>query len=218
MPGLPCNTHRFSLFAVSAAAMALGVVGPQREARADEVSSDGKGIIGVGLLGAEAVTITESIIGVKEPWAYIVGGLVGAGGGAVGGYFIEQGSSDGKLPGYLLAAGMAMVIPAVVLSLNATRYTPEAGTVEDHAPTGPTPEPGSPAGSIGEKPGAAPPPPASAPPTPPPQSLLDIRGGVFRVGLPVPTIKPVYSVAEQQQYGIVREGTEVRMPVLHVTF
>jgi hypothetical protein len=36
--------------------------------------------------------------------------------------------------------------------------------------------------------------------------------------LPVPTIRPVYSMAEQIQYGIVREGTEVRMPVLHVTF
>src|SRR4051794_860844 len=50
-------------------------------ARAEEVSPTGKGMVGGGLLGAEVVTITESLIGIRNPWAYVIGGVVGAGGG-----------------------------------------------------------------------------------------------------------------------------------------
>jgi hypothetical protein len=73
------------------------------------------------LLGAEVVTIIESIAGVRPGWAYAVGAIVGAGGGGVGGYFVEQGSTDGKVPMYMLAGGLALIIPSVVLTLNATR-------------------------------------------------------------------------------------------------
>ena len=216
------KTHRLAVLASAAAFAASAVLAPVREARADEVSSTGKGIVGVGLLGAEAVTITESLIGVHEPWAYIIGAIVGAGGGAVGGHFVEQGSNDGRAPMYCLAGGMALIIPALVLTLNATRYQPEAGATEDRVPTGPTPEPGAPGGSIGEPttaPASPPPaPPSTPPPAPPPQSLLDIHRGDFRLGVPVPSIRPLYTMAEEQQYGIRREGTEFRMPVLQVTF
>jgi hypothetical protein len=216
MAALARKTLRFAVVAAVAAATAIAA--PAREARADQVSSTGKGIVGLGLLGAETVTIVEGIAGVREPLAYIIGGVVGAGGGAVGGYFIEQGSSDGELPMYLLAGGMALIIPAIVVSLNATRYQPEPGATEDHAPTGPAPEPGAPGGSVGEPAPAAAPPPATTPPAPPPQSFFDIHQGSFRLGIPVPQVRPVFSLAERQQYGIREEGTELRMPVLRVTF
>jgi len=139
----------------------------------------------------------------------------------------------------MLAGGIALIIPAVVLSLNATRFQPEEGTPEDAAPTGPAAEPGNPSGSVvngtgnpsspnvapppsGPPAPALPPPPPPTPtpapaPTPPPQSLFDIHRGEFRLGIPVPNVVPVFSLAEQKQYGLHAE-TELRMPMVHMTF
>ena len=139
------------------------------------VSPNGKGIIGGAFLGAEVVTITESFAGAHQGWAYLLGAGLGAAAGGVGGYFIEHNdSSDGKVPAYLLAGGVGLIIPALVLSLNATRYIPAETATEDRAPTNaPAANPGSPGGNSATVPGSAPPasttpPPASAPPTPAP--------------------------------------------------
>ena len=43
-----------------------------------------------------------------------------------------------------------------------------------------------------------PPPPPAAPP---PQSLFDLHEGTFRMGVPVPDVRPVFTVAQQRQYG-----------------
>jgi hypothetical protein len=227
------SSHPFgvALAAVLGAAM---VSAPSRPARADStsVSPDGKGIVGGALLGAEVVTMTESIAGLRPGWAYAVGAIAGAGGGAAGGYFIERASysSDGRIPTYLLAGGLALVIPAVVLVLNATRYMPDESAAEDNVPAGgPAAEPGTPTGNIITPSGGGAttsPPPSSAPtpppppppaPTPPPQSLFDVHGGSFRFGVPVPDIRPVFSLAEQRQYGM-QAQTELRMPIVHVAF
>jgi hypothetical protein len=229
------RTSRPVLVATAAILGITVVTAPCRDARADEVSPNGKGVVGGALLGAEVVTITESLAGVRPPWAYVVGGIIGAGGGGVAGHFIEQdnASQNGRVPMYMLAGGLALIIPAVVLSLNATRWQPEEGATEDSAPTAPPAEPGVVGGSIVTGPASppasaqptAPPagtpaqPPAAAPaaPTPPPQSLFDVHGGSLRLGLPVPDVRPVYSTAERRQYGMQAE-TEVRMPMLHMTF
>jgi len=237
MPLPRLTSRRPGLAPAVAVAALLGVVAvsaPAREAQADEVSPDGKGIVGGALLGAEVITITEALAGVKPAWAYAVGAIVGAGGGGVAGHFIENGSTDGKVPMYMLAGGLALIIPAVVLTLNATRWQPEEGATEDNVPTGPAAEPGTVGGSIvGSPPNAPPPatpappgptpalpPPAAAPPapTPPPQSLFDVHGGSLRLGVPVPDVRPVFSVVEQKQYGLLHAETEVRMPMLHMTF
>jgi hypothetical protein len=234
---LPSGTPRSSVLAAALLVGAVVVAGPAKEARAENVSPDGKGIAGGALLGAEIVTITESIAGLRPGWAYAVGAVAGAGAGATGGYFIERASwsDNGRVPTYMLAGGLALIIPAVVLVLNATRYLPEEGATEDKTPTsGPPAEPGTPSGSVvapqGETPGGAPatsppppPPPAStepapAPaPAPPPQSLFDVHKGAFRVGVPVPDVRPVFSLVEQRQYGM-QAQTEIRMPVVHVSF
>jgi hypothetical protein len=39
----------------------------------------------------------------------------------------------------------------------------------------------------------------------------------LRLGLPVPSVVPLFTVAEQRQYGM-KNDTELRMPVLHVVF
>lgn len=220
---LSCKTHRPQLLAAAALFGVSALVAPLHSARADEVSPTGKGIVGGGLLGAEVVTITESLVGVRSGWAYVLGAVIGAGGGAVGGYFVEQGSSDGKAPMYMLAGGMALVIPAIVLTLDATRYRPEGGVTEDNVPVGPPAEPGVPGGSVVSPPagGAGPAMPAPAPapaPAPPPQSLLDVHQGDFRLGLPVPAVVPMFSATEAKTYGLTRNDAEFKMPVLHIAF
>jgi hypothetical protein len=219
------------------------------DARADEVSPTGKGITGGALLGAEAVTIVESLAGVQKPWLFVLGAVGGAAAGGVGGYFVEQGSSDGRVPVYMLAGGLALIIPAVVLTLNATRYHPDEGAAEDKgAPTEIPADPGATGGSsvgapAGGSPAATPPapPPSStpAPATPPggpqgkrekrertpaviPDSLVQLSVGPvapteLRVGVPVPNVRPMWSLNEQRQYGL-QQGTELRLPVVRVTF
>ena len=137
---LPRKTLRPAVLATAALFGATTLATPLREARADGTSI-GKGVVGGSLAGADVVTIVESLAGVHAGWAYAVGAIVGAGGGGVGGYFIGNGSDDGKAPTYLLAAGMALIIPAIVLTLNGTRYIPEEGATEDRAPTAPAPSP-----------------------------------------------------------------------------
>jgi hypothetical protein len=234
------NMHRPAALAIAAVLGAGVLVAPEREARADDVASSGKGIAGGALLGAELPTIIEGIAGVRPTWIYIVSAVVGAGGGGFGGYEIEKNSTDGKAPMYMLAGGLALVIPAMVLTLNATRYQPEEGATEDRTPVGPAAEPGTPGGSITGTPGGAAsptpapptPPPAAPPPAaaPPPQSLLDFRihpgqasgggqaGSVFRVGVPAVEVRQGMSLKEAALYGVKDTGAAVHMPVLHVAF
>ena len=216
-------------------------------AHADEVSPDGKGIVGGALLGAEVVTVTESLAGVRAGWAYGVFGGAGAVAGGVGGYFVEHASSDGQGAVYLLAGGMALIIPAVVLTLNATRYHPSDSATEDKPPPGIPADPGSPSGSAVTGPGVVAPAPSSAPagasppatgvptsslaPTSVPvspssgtsaasRSLVDLgiaKGTSLRFGLPVPEMRPMYSAAEQKTYGLPQHA-ELRMPVFRLSF
>jgi hypothetical protein len=200
-------------------------------AHADEVSPTGKGIVGGALLGGEVVTITESLFKVHPGWAYALGGGLGAVRGGIGGFFVEQASSNGDAPVALLAGGMALIIPALVLSLNATRYQPSESATEDKPPADVAPaNPGVSGGSAvtGPPPGtdSAPPPampnPSPVPPaTPgPPLSLLDVNlpaESGLRVGVPVPQVRQMYSTLEQKTYGL-PQRTEVRMPVFRLTF
>lgn len=177
-------THSFGtkLRATLLAALAAGaVVAVSDTARAEDVKPTGKGIVGGALLGGEVVTFGEAIFGVRAPLAYIIGAGVGMGGGGVGGYFLEKQVSDGRIPAYVLAGGLALLIPAVVVALDATRYMPPEGAREDRPVNLPASDPGKPGGSsvIGAEPttpstttppGTVPSPapaPAPAPTTPP---------------------------------------------------
>jgi hypothetical protein len=226
--------------ALLAAVSALTALAPA--AHADEVSSTGKGIAGGALLGGDVVTIVESLIGVRQGWAYALGGGLGIAAGGVGGFFIENASSNGQASTYVLAGGMALIIPALVLTLNATRYHPSESATEDKPPPGiPPADPGSLGGSPVSAPGGVAPGPAPAPPSSPavtpgptseatPQapapvtSFLDLgvakEAGAatgFRLGLPVPDVRPMYTMAEQKAYGLPQRA-EVRMPVFRLTF
>lgn len=213
--------------AVTATSLAAAMLLSPSTARADnevgDVSGTGKGIAGGALLGAEAVVIVESVAGVNNDWAYVIGAVLGAGAGGAGGYAIEQSDSSGKAPVYLLAGGVGLAIPAVIMWLNGVRERPSDGYSSDRIPpNAPPANPGVPgATSVG----APPPAPASAPMGAPststapraPLSLVDVNGGTLRMGVPVPEVRPTFTMSEVRQLGV-QQQTEVRMPLVKVTF
>lgn len=199
---------RGSLVAATVAAAAL--LAPA-EARAEgPVSGDGKGIVGGALLGGEVVTITMGAIGVEKGWPYFVFGGLGAVGGGVGGFFIEDNVSDAEVPVYMLAGGMALLIPSVVIALNATSYqSPEA----DEAPAEPAAPPGTVGGSVSVSQADE----AAPPPAPPPHSAVAVADGSVAFTLPAPEVRPIYSKREIAQYGV-EQRHELRFPVLSASF
>jgi hypothetical protein len=242
------NTLRACALAAAMVGSAGAIVATPSTAQAEEVSPTGKGIVGTALLGGELVVFTEAIFGVRSTTAYLVGAGAGMVAGGVGGYFIEQAVSDGRIPAYLLAGGLALLIPAIVVTLDATRYLPAEGAREDKPVQNlPPSDPGKPGGSsvVGAEAPATPPPattppagggtaPATPPTTPqtppaggggtksperaPQASLFHLNEGSLRIGLPVPEIRPVLGANERVKMGVDNKGSEVRFPVVRVTF
>ena len=212
-------------------------------AHAEEVSPAAKGVIGGALLGSELVVITEAIIGVRSPLAYGLGAGLGAVAGGFAGFGVEKSVSDGRVPVVMLAGGVALIVPALVVTLNATSYSGNPDAKEDKAPTNlPPADPGQSGGSPvqGVTPAAAPAAPAAAPaggaggagtttPAPqapqaeapkavaPPTSLVSVSPSQFRLGMPVLEAHNVFSMQERRQLGMA-QVTEVRLPVVNVTF
>ncbi len=205
---------------IVAAGAALAWLAQATPSRADDVSPTGKGVVGGGLLGAETVMLVEAAVGVKPGWAYAVGGVVGAGGGVVAGWQFQK-NADPKVSLYLLAGGLALVIPTAVAVLQATSYKAPEEYTEDHPASGaPVPEPPRPT-----TPG---PNPAPGPQTrlhyhwqaaqlKMPLGLVDVDDGSFKVALPAVEVRPVYDVSELRQYGL-EQKHELRVPVFSATF
>jgi hypothetical protein len=82
-----------------------------------------KGTLGGAMLGAEVVMLGESAFRLRPAWMYLVGGGAGALAGGYLGYHISDGSSN-KPPSFLLAGGIALIIPTIMGVLTATEYAP----------------------------------------------------------------------------------------------
>jgi hypothetical protein len=219
-----------TLAAVLAVSGDAGAYGP--------VEVTGKGIVGGALLGGEVVTITMGAAGLRKGWPYFVFGGVGMVGGAIGGYYVEKktavvvnGSVQSGGPAepamLMLAFGMGLVIPALVISLNATAYKPPESDRTEPANNEPA--------SDSPKPSPAPAPAAAPAPTSHntrykahfrseiaemphiPTSLLDMYRGKLALGVPAVAVQPLYSQSEMWKYGVA-QGTEVRLPVFKATF
>jgi hypothetical protein len=207
-----------------AALAAAAVVGGSGSARAEEVSPTGKGITGGALLGGEVVMLGEAIAGVKPTWAYVVGGVLGAGGGGYLGYLAEK-NGDPKISFYMLAGGMAFAIPTTVAVLQSTSYKPEQDYTEDRPATGaPVADPPQPSAP----PGAAPKAPSGSTSTlhlhweqpfavPMPTGVVAVQDGAVGMAVPAVEVRPMYSAAEMQKYGVGQQA-EVRLPVFSATF
>jgi hypothetical protein len=193
---------------------------------AEEVPATGKGIVGGALLGGEVVMLVEAAFGVKSGWVYVLSGVVGAGAGGFGGSIIEK-EADSKVSVYMLAGGMALVIPTIVAVLQATSYSPPEDYTEDK-PSAPFP--------AGE-PLKGSPPPSTSPAGPGPGSpgptslryhwkdaklqipvgLVDLDEGAFKVAVPAVELRPVYRPDELQKYGL-EQKHELRVPIFAATF
>lgn len=91
----------------------------------EQVRGTPKGTIGLGLVGAELGLIIPVAAGLDDTWALIVFPVVGATGGALGGYFgfdRQDGRTFRGLSIGSLVLGMAMVIPTIVITVSKTRY------------------------------------------------------------------------------------------------
>jgi hypothetical protein len=114
--------------AVAAIVLSTQVVAGTAHAQvpaATQVDTMGKGTIGLGLVGAELGFVIPALVGVDETWAYVVFPTVGAAAGALTGFFlIDQPGTHQEIGVAALAAGMALVIPAMVLTLSETAYDP----------------------------------------------------------------------------------------------
>lgn len=116
---------------------------PPGDALCSRVTPDGKGIVGLGLIGAELGFVIPALVqeaaGTNEWWPYLVFPVVGAAAGVVGGYFMEQETqASPEIDVAFLVAGLALVVPTVVATLALTAYDPGQGAEgdrgEDEAP------------------------------------------------------------------------------------
>ena len=209
------------------AAIATLVALAPSAARADgPATPTGKGIAGGILLGAEVVMIPIAIGGISDAWPYPVFGALGAGAGAVGGWGVEQSGSTAASV-YMLAGGMALVIPTLVAVLNVTVYNTEDEEEEPSAEGGGsdvlqvTPPSGQPEAAP-VTPAPAKPGPAEAPKTSRskrhiPLAIVGVDKRGLRPGIPAVELYQLYSETEIAQYGL-QQGTEVRVPVVRGTF
>jgi hypothetical protein len=91
------------------------------------LEADFKGTVGLGLVGAELGFVIPALAGAEGVWPYIVFPVVGAGAGAVSGYFLlEKGDGHPELAVASLMVGMALFIPAMVFTIAETSYDPES--------------------------------------------------------------------------------------------
>jgi hypothetical protein len=87
---------------------------------------DLKGAVGLGLIGAELGFVVPALAGARDAWVFIVFPVAGAAGGAAAGYFLlEKDKKDADLAVAALVTGMALVVPAMVVTIAATAYEPD---------------------------------------------------------------------------------------------
>ena len=235
-PAKPSRFHKSIGFALALALGAVVTTSSGEASAAAEVSGTGKGIAGGALLGGEVGFLGLAAAGAQQSWLYYTLPPVLAIGGGVGGYFVEK-SANADVPLYMLAGGMALVIPTVVITLSATSYRP---TSEDSTPGDASPADGtvsvtvgggSAGGSAGGGAGSSTTGPATGPAKhkpgktsmtlPPTRSFAlvsyDDTLGALRVGVPAVSFKPSYSTTELAKFGLAQRYA-LHAPIVDVTF
>jgi len=192
----------------------------------NNIEPTAKGIIGLGLLAGELVVSIEALAGVKKYWILAVTGIVAAGGGAVGGYFIETKLSRltaSKVCVGLLAGGMALLVPTMIIVATKTRFSVKGeGTTEvevvkekaggeaagEAAPEkkeGPAPE---------KKEGGAT---ASRLEEPAPLALLNVTRSRVALAVPLLQVAPAFDEKELAFFSA-KQAYEYRLGLVNVVF
>jgi hypothetical protein len=89
----------------------------------DTIDAKGVGVSGGVFLGGELIVAVEAIIGVDKLWPYLTFPILGAAGGGIGGYFVEQTSPEGAVA--MLVAGLVLLVPAAIAASSALAYDPD---------------------------------------------------------------------------------------------
>jgi hypothetical protein len=128
-----------ALLSVALAAAAFQVAPATAEAQCmmpsrlcSQVEPTPKGMIGLGLLGAEVGFLVPALVQkaarTNEWWPYAVFPPLGAVGGVIGGYVLEQATPSQPEPAVVfLAIAMAAIVPTTVAVLALTAYEPGEG-------------------------------------------------------------------------------------------
>jgi hypothetical protein len=201
----------------AAVLLALVLAAPQAHAQ-KEVGSMGKGIVGLGLLSGELVLSIEALAGVKNPWALAIPTIVAVGGGATGGYFIDK-LDKPEASVALLACGMALFLPSIVIAVAKTKYVSEKDLAEDVSVTLADEEAEAEAGEEGTETEAeaAPPPEPEAKAAGSVHAMVDVSRSHVQIGVPPLEVLGLYS--EDELHFLARnQGVEYRLSVLHVAF
>jgi hypothetical protein len=194
----------------AAAAIAISMatfVAAERPAHAEgPVTASGKGIAGLAIIGGSVTATTMGLVGVEKRWAYLVFPPLVAVGAGIGGYFMED-AAPVEVSTYILGAGMALIIPTIIVSLNATVYkAPDdyQGDPSKKTPASEPPRPGARAqdslqtGHI-------------------PRSLVDLRQGSVALGLPPVQVRSAFTTEEIARFGVA-QAREVHVPLFHASF
>jgi hypothetical protein len=195
------------------------------------VTPDGKGIVGLGLIGAELgfviPALVQNAMGTDEWWPYLVFPALGAVGGAVGGYFLEQETQGSpEVAVVLLAIGLAAVVPTVVGTLSLTAYDPgrdtqmrdrgEDAAYDDETTTEAIRDEGA-----EEAPGAT----SAVQPSALSRMLaggpgllrFDGTAGQLLVGVPMVHSRPTFTAAEREALRLA-PSADVHVPLVSATF
>jgi hypothetical protein len=238
-----CKAPKLAALLVSAGCFGAALLG-SADAHAQEaeeedngaVSGTGKGIVGGALLGGEIVMIPMGAAGLKPWWPYLVFGGLGSVGGAVGGWAVEQADPPAEAPLYMLAGGLALVIPTVVLAASEITRV-EYEDTSDPSTLDEQPQPGGQPGDPATAPGGTPPDGTSVtvektsdarkfkrkkrvrtPAAPPRQTgMFDVASGTVRMGVPAVEVKNMYTLEELYTFGV-EQRTEVNIPVVSAAF
>jgi hypothetical protein len=130
---LPKHISRFGFILAVVAALVTGsALAPAKahaqdpmEPTAEQVDASPKGLIGLGLIGAELGLTIPALAGLDETWSLIVFPAVGFAGGAVAGHYLIDQNDKEKVAVAMLMTGLALVIPSIVITVAATAYDPE---------------------------------------------------------------------------------------------
>ena len=208
---------RLGMAAAFAATLLIGSTTFTQTAHAqvelNQVESVPKGAVGLGLIGAELGLVLPAAIGLHETWAFIVFPLALGAGGAVGGYFAfdEPNSPEGGVA--MLAIGMALIIPSVVLTLALTSYSPdddddegsEDDALDEEFGGGESPPPGDSAQRDARERAVA------------GAGLLHVGSRQLSLGVPGVTVRPSVTAQEAQRYGG-NAAAQVHIPVVSGAF
>ena len=128
---MPKHISRFGFMLVATLAFASATAPNHASAQTtdpvpmgEQVDASPKGLIGLGIIGAELGLTIPALAGLHETWSLITFPAVGFAGGAVAGHFLIDNNNNEKAAVAVLLTSLALVIASIVITVAASAYDP----------------------------------------------------------------------------------------------